>query len=141
MSLTVRRENPPVRCEICHQTDLFDPESGNCARCTPVLAAPVNPLNPPENVFRAARKRISTWTAILVAAGGLLAIVVSLMTEQQQYAPFMFIPSLALFLAIAFKHYRCPCCRRFFPIETRNRERFHFCQWCGVRLIREGEDD
>lgn len=106
-----------------------------------VYASPVNPLNPPENVFKAARKRISTWTAILVAAGGLLAIVFSLMTEQQQYAPLMFMPSLIVFLFVIFKYYRCPACCRFFPIETRNRERLHFCQWCGVRLIREGEDD
>jgi hypothetical protein len=141
MPLTVRRENPPVRCEICHQTDLFNPETGNCDRCTPVLAAPVNPLNPPENVFKAARKRISTWTAILVAAGGLPAIAVLLMTERQQLVPFMFLPSLIVFLFVVFKNYRCPVCLRFFPIDTQDRKRLHFCQWCGVRLIREGEDD
>jgi hypothetical protein len=36
-TLTVKRESLPVRCEVCHQTDLFNPETGTCARCNGVL--------------------------------------------------------------------------------------------------------
>lgn len=31
--LVVRRESLPARCEICHQADLFDAETGLCTRC------------------------------------------------------------------------------------------------------------
>ncbi|MBX7221115.1 MAG: hypothetical protein K1Y36_14300 [Blastocatellia bacterium] len=31
--ITIRRETLPVRCEICHQVDLFNPETGVCDRC------------------------------------------------------------------------------------------------------------
>jgi hypothetical protein len=33
----VRQEKPAVRCEICHQVDLFNPETGHCARCATVM--------------------------------------------------------------------------------------------------------
>jgi hypothetical protein len=39
----VRQEKPAVRCEICHQVDLFNPETGHCARC-----ATVTPSRLPE---------------------------------------------------------------------------------------------
>lgn len=31
--LKIRSEGHPGRCEICHQSDLLDPVSGECARC------------------------------------------------------------------------------------------------------------
>ncbi len=31
--LKIRNESRPDRCEICHQSDLLDPVSGECARC------------------------------------------------------------------------------------------------------------
>ncbi len=33
-TLTIKREGRPVRCEVCHQTDLFNPETGECRRCS-----------------------------------------------------------------------------------------------------------
>jgi hypothetical protein len=36
-TLTVKRESLPVRCEVCHQTDLFNPETGICERCSVTL--------------------------------------------------------------------------------------------------------
>ena len=29
----IKAEKPPVRCEICHQSDCFDPVQGQCLRC------------------------------------------------------------------------------------------------------------
>lgn len=29
----VKTESPAIRCEICHQVDLFDPATGTCTRC------------------------------------------------------------------------------------------------------------
>ncbi len=31
--LCVKNESPPERCEICHQSDIFDPEANFCQRC------------------------------------------------------------------------------------------------------------
>lgn len=31
--LSIKSELPPQRCEICHQTDCFDPNTGYCSRC------------------------------------------------------------------------------------------------------------
>lgn len=36
-TLTIKRESLPVRCEVCHQTDLFNPETGECRRCSPIM--------------------------------------------------------------------------------------------------------
>jgi hypothetical protein len=32
-TITVKRELPAMRCEICHQADCFTPETGVCTRC------------------------------------------------------------------------------------------------------------
>lgn len=37
----VTRELNPTRCEICHQTDLFDEVSGRCGRCEGVIVPPI----------------------------------------------------------------------------------------------------
>lgn len=33
-SLKVRMESLPARCEICHQSDCFDPQINQCSRCS-----------------------------------------------------------------------------------------------------------
>lgn len=37
-TLTVKRKKPPVRCEVCHRSDKFNPETGVCQRCSPTIA-------------------------------------------------------------------------------------------------------
>ncbi|HNJ44137.1 MAG TPA: hypothetical protein PKZ53_26875 [Acidobacteriota bacterium] len=29
----IKHETLPVRCEVCHQADFFEPEANHCARC------------------------------------------------------------------------------------------------------------
>jgi hypothetical protein len=31
--IVIRGQKPALRCEICHQSDLFNPETGECRRC------------------------------------------------------------------------------------------------------------
>src|SRR5690242_10187404 len=31
--LKIKTESLPIRCEVCHQADLFDPHTGYCQRC------------------------------------------------------------------------------------------------------------
>jgi hypothetical protein len=40
-TLTVKRESLPVRCEVCHQTDKFNPATGVCRRCNEAFDEPV----------------------------------------------------------------------------------------------------
>ncbi|MFY9226299.1 MAG: hypothetical protein WAQ98_26720 [Blastocatellia bacterium] len=36
--LLIKREHLPERCEVCHQSDAFDPISGKCSRCEGLFA-------------------------------------------------------------------------------------------------------
>jgi hypothetical protein len=47
--ITVKREGLAVRCEVCHQTDRFDPKTGVCRRCSSELSG--KPDSKPSNVF------------------------------------------------------------------------------------------
>lgn len=38
----VKTEYKPERCEICHQTDYFNPETNSCSRCAGVTALAAN---------------------------------------------------------------------------------------------------
>lgn len=52
MNLTILSESLPKRCEVCHQSDRFDPATNFCGRCTTVeipqkqTAVPVSVLVP-----------------------------------------------------------------------------------------------
>ncbi|MBI4747472.1 MAG: hypothetical protein HY774_03245 [Acidobacteria bacterium] len=35
--LIIRHQTLPTRCEICHQSDLFDPTTGQCGRCAEMV--------------------------------------------------------------------------------------------------------
>src|SRR2546422_828582 len=35
--ITILKENPATRCEICHQTDCFNPATNYCSRCNSVV--------------------------------------------------------------------------------------------------------
>jgi hypothetical protein len=43
-NLKVKSESMPARCEVCHQTDMFDSENNYCARCEAV------PVDQPEQI-------------------------------------------------------------------------------------------
>ena len=41
-SMKITKESFPERCEVCHQTDFFDPISGHCSRCNTSIAMYIN---------------------------------------------------------------------------------------------------
>ena len=41
-TLIVRQDHPARRCEVCHQTDQFDPDTGLCTRCAGVTVSTVS---------------------------------------------------------------------------------------------------
>lgn len=51
--LKIKHESLPVRCEICHQTDLFDPLSNTCSRCAAIV--PAATANRPEIITHSYR--------------------------------------------------------------------------------------
>jgi hypothetical protein len=38
--IVIKTERPPSRCEVCHQSDLFDRASGKCQRCDFITIKP-----------------------------------------------------------------------------------------------------
>lgn len=51
--ITIRKHHAAARCEVCHQTDCFDPTSETCTRCSTAIRLsrtglqPVRALPPP----------------------------------------------------------------------------------------------
>ena len=42
----IKQETLPVRCEVCHQADFFEPLSNHCSRCYPVIERQRENLKP-----------------------------------------------------------------------------------------------
>lgn len=61
MELKIRSQSQPKRCEICHQADQFDAESGVCARCSGVAL----PLPPISQIDRAPSQLLGILGSIL----------------------------------------------------------------------------
>ncbi|MBX7221133.1 MAG: hypothetical protein K1Y36_14390 [Blastocatellia bacterium] len=77
-AITLRQEKNPTRCEICHQSDVFNRETGFCQRCQPVLATlpemmlPPTPLQPQGSLrwrFIVSGCLILAGFCFLIAAG------------------------------------------------------------------------
>lgn len=45
--LTIKTEGKPIRCEICHQSDVFDVETQVCLRCRDLASVPLSSRLPP----------------------------------------------------------------------------------------------
>lgn len=50
--LSIRKQNPPTRCEICHQADRFDPATNTCQRCLVVTTRGEIRLDQPLSFFQ-----------------------------------------------------------------------------------------
>jgi hypothetical protein len=62
MSIAVKNQSPAKRCEICHQTDSFDPIHNNCHRCSNVHISSFTPLI-------LAQENTSAWSGLLCRVG------------------------------------------------------------------------
>lgn len=47
--IRIKRETPPERCEICHQSDCFDAQNNSCSRCQDVFELSLLVFNQPTN--------------------------------------------------------------------------------------------
>ncbi len=71
--LIVRRESLPARCEICHQTDLFDAQTGICKRCEAVRPIEGTPFPAEFNVPQ--RIQGTGWAQFLLGAYAFMALM------------------------------------------------------------------
>jgi hypothetical protein len=146
MTLTVRRENLPVRCEICHQTDLFNPETGNCGRCDgvtiPALRRKIRRYEPTKRhdgldcteAFAEKRKRAGRFIAIGNSVIGLVMLLI--------WAVFKpgFLPVFVLFhlfvLITGERKMRCPACNSTAPLGNWSFRPGKNCCYCGAILMK-----
>lgn len=75
--LKVKTESLPERCEICHQSDLFDPQRNQCSRCSGIDVKPVSSLTSSGSYITAITKARSVqsggiYSLIIIAANFLL---------------------------------------------------------------------
>ena len=71
--LIIRKENAPKRCEVCHQADLFDPETSQCQRCANLALPTTDKPLPIINVNTTA-SMLALTAAIFGIVGLLLSI-------------------------------------------------------------------
>ncbi|HMZ81484.1 MAG TPA: hypothetical protein PLL06_17425 [Acidobacteriota bacterium] len=80
--LIIRHQTLPTRCEICHQSDVFDPATGQCRRCAEMVtqmvatqSAAAGFLPPAENLTRlelvATRLLVGVFYMIVAGAMGI----------------------------------------------------------------------
>ncbi|MEW6732301.1 MAG: hypothetical protein AB1489_13310 [Acidobacteriota bacterium] len=82
--LQVKTESLPARCEICHQSDLFDASNNRCQRCSP------NNLTQYVATTFQSRADIGTgsWRVpLFISSAVVLAIVVLIIGLRQQGDP------------------------------------------------------
>ncbi len=142
MSLTVRRENLPVRCEICHQTDLFDPETGNCMRCVPATVgtpllrqneAAVNNTKPDVSIewakIQAFRKKSGVLLPVFfIIFPNFSNFLLFRNFQLQLYFSIFSLLTLVFTVAFILNKCRCPNCRKFLYHPGSN------CHECGAIL-------
>jgi hypothetical protein len=81
----VRTVGRAARCEVCHQDDLFNAETGECGRCQNVLVTFRTDLQPlptvTEPVSRESISAVGRWMAILTAAMSTLLAIPGLLAH------------------------------------------------------------
>lgn len=75
--MLIHAQSPPRRCEICHQTDCFDPTTNHCARCSGVVASlliPTEPVKPSKATHRQWRITETALAVFILLTIGSIAI-------------------------------------------------------------------
>jgi hypothetical protein len=85
--IIIHAESLPTRCEICHQTDLFDGEKNFCARCAGIT--------PPVDALAAPTRRIINSTQNISHAN-LLSYVIGLIIGAWIFLPIKLVKLLTL---------------------------------------------
>src|SRR5262245_44692059 len=76
----IKAESFPERCEVCHRSDLFEPQTGNCARCKDIL--PTSTHHQSLNINRQLGNNVTfhsfplSWTRLVFGMLALFLIVI-----------------------------------------------------------------
>ncbi|MBX7221135.1 MAG: hypothetical protein K1Y36_14400 [Blastocatellia bacterium] len=78
--LILRNITLPTRCEICHQADRFNPETGRCTRCQQISTAVPQSKDaiqstsiPPSHVITGPRLMLAAGICLLIGFGSCTA--------------------------------------------------------------------
>ncbi|MBL8149595.1 MAG: hypothetical protein JNN15_06670 [Blastocatellia bacterium] len=75
-SLEVKKIYLPSRCEICHQSDLFDPVNNYCSRCSQALDSLAE--NPSHRLDKVKRFLIDTILIVATLLGVFGSLIIGL---------------------------------------------------------------
>lgn len=134
----IKNEGLAARCEVCHQGDQFDPESGYCRRCGSLTGE--KRTSQTITQYRNTGVELELMKPQLYILGGIISCAAFVVGAywQSQWIPIVGI--MVLFGAISHfqqkkkeKIDRCPECDGVFPIGDTDREGV-YCRYCGVRL-------
>lgn len=146
MVFKIRTEHHAQRCELCHQSDQFDLETGVCTRCSEIQNTEVqHPLAVPEfQVLKQHRAKLRL-NAFFAACFGLV-LTIFFLFGTDGFLTLLLIPLVAVawfYIALFIGGYlagtvpvECPQCHQSVPIPDQNMktgESLH-CIHCGVRL-------
>ncbi|MBL8149880.1 MAG: hypothetical protein JNN15_08125 [Blastocatellia bacterium] len=100
--LIVRKSNSAKRCDICHCSDLFDPDTGTCKRCVDLKPNIFLRESTPEITRRESSSihafidRVPMWMGVsfLLMIGAVILFVLLLLIR----SPFIFVPSVLIVL-------------------------------------------
>lgn len=73
MDIKLKKEGLPFRCEVCHQTDLFDAFSNSCQRCTNLVKQTDELAKTPEDLSLRYRCQV---VATIVGIGLLTMVLI-----------------------------------------------------------------
>jgi hypothetical protein len=68
--LTIKRELPAIRCEICHQADCFTPETAFCTRCAGIVVPSTYAMPVTMNAAAAAAGFLADYRERVAFEGG-----------------------------------------------------------------------
>lgn len=146
MVFKIRTEHHAQRCELCHQSNQFDPETGFCSRCSEIQNTEVqHPLAVPEFQVLKQHRANLRFNAFFAACFGLI-LTIFFLFGTDGFLPLLLIPLVAgawVYIGLFIGGYlagavpiECPQCHQSVLIHDQNMKKGEplYCLHCGVRL-------
>ena len=146
MVFKIRTEHHAQRCELCHQKDQFDLETGVCTRCSAIQNTEVqHPLAVPEFQVLKQRRANLKLNAFFATCFGLV-LTIFFLFGTDGFLPFLLIPLVAgiwVYIALFIGGYlagavpiECPQCHQSVPIHDQNMKKGEslLCFHCKAKL-------
>src|SRR5688500_3859152 len=71
----VKEQTQPVRCEVCHKSDLFDPFTASCLRCQALILTQALPEEEAERYRRRQEANLTMTRDTSVPTGDLFRVI------------------------------------------------------------------